>query len=64
MKTEPPNSPYVNPKEWLILEPPKNRSMLQLAPKLVMYFPSPKPSWWVRLWQWLLLGWTWEDVKE
>lgn len=25
-------------------------------------FFAPKPNWWWRLWQWLLLGWRWEDV--
>ena len=26
--------------------------------------PDPKPCWWWRMWQWILLGWKWVEVTD
>ena len=40
------------------------QSRLRITPGLLFLLDRPKPNWWFRLWQRLLLGWTWEDVDE
>lgn len=42
-----------------VFEPPKWR--LVLTPLFALYHPR-RPCWWFRLWQRLLLGWTWEPL--
>ena len=30
---------------------------------LQIHYTEKKPNWWFRMWQYLLLGWTWEDYS-
>jgi len=43
--------------------PPPAQSILRPFPGIDVTFhgPNPKPNWWWRMWQYLLLGWVWED---
>ena len=47
---------------------PKYLSKLYILPGkdpgLTINNVKPKPNLWWRFWQWLLLGWEWEDVRE
>jgi hypothetical protein len=43
---------------------PVVRSRLHVTPCLTFHCTHPVPSWWVRWWQWALLGWRWETVTR
>lgn len=40
---------------------PEPKSTLWLAEACCFHFAKPKPNWWYRLWQRVLLGWKWEE---
>lgn len=42
---------------------PQVRSYVRLYEGAVWSSYNPKPNRWWRMWQWLLLGWKWEDVS-
>jgi hypothetical protein len=41
---------------------PKTRSILRITPDFHLYQTRPKPNRWIRFWQRVLLGWTWNDA--
>ena len=43
---------------------PPTRSWLHIAAGVKIHSVELRPGWWQRLWQWLLLGLWWEDVKS
>lgn len=49
----------------VLARPEPIRSKLWITPKpggLALHLHCQKPNWWVRMWQWLILGFVWEDV--
>jgi len=46
--------------------PPPAKSILKINSDLGAFFcmPAEKPNWWWRMWQWLLLGFEWEDIDD
>lgn len=43
---------------------PKPKSRMTPVPGFTIDFAHKKPNWWWRTWQYLLLGWKWEDLKN
>ncbi len=39
------------------------QTCLEVVPGFEIKFPHHKPNGWIRFWQWVLLGWTWRDLK-
>lgn len=49
-------------KQWAELRlTPGPMTTLHCSACLRISGPQCKPNWWWRLWQWVLLGWWWED---
>lgn len=45
-----------------VLAFPSTKSVLYVNTELQFHFTYPRPNWWWRMWQWILLGWKWEKT--
>ena len=43
---------------------PQDKSLLIINQNLMFNFQSRMPNIWVRFWQYILLGWKWEDLTK
>lgn len=49
---------------WITFVEFTNKSELVINKEMHVGFWKAKPSWWWRLWYWILLGWKWRDVDR
>lgn len=55
-------STFPNEKYQTKIKVSKYLSKLIISPNVCFYFEHKKPNIWWRFWQYILLGWRWENI--